>query len=193
MTRALRGVRARQVDIARIIFTDNFMTDDLNSNYVFLTDCNDFSQAQVVKSYLISLGFHPRVRDEQTRTVAPHFENLLGKLRIDIPGYEFLAASAALEKLESSPAPDEQNAGRKDDLQETQALAKKALANAILGCVFIPLLCNFYSIYLALIVLKKERPLSPKSRSRITWSVIFNALAFYIWFLIGPRYFLGSY
>lgn len=157
---------------------------------VFLTVCNDFAQAQVVKSYLVAQGFSPSVRDEQTRTIAPHFGQLLGKLTIEIPEDEFMAASAALERLEEKnrlTLAEEPQANAQ--LEETQGLAQKALLNSILGCSFIPLICTGISVYQGLKVLSMEKPLTKASQKRILWSLLFNTLAFYIWLALGPKYF----
>jgi hypothetical protein len=169
----------------------------MSSGYVFLTDCADFSEAQVVKSYLVSQGFSAKVRDEQMRTVAPHLNHLLGKLIIEVPEYEFLEASLALEKMErpnlSVVQAGDVSPENEDPLLRTQALAKKSLSNAIIGCIFIPVICNFYSYYLAMQVLKYEKPLSKKSRTRLFWAVIFNCIAFYFWLTFGPKFFLRNY
>lgn len=165
------------------------------SAYVFLTECNDFSDAQILKSFLISQGFHPKVRDEQMRTVAPHFQGLLGKLIIEIPESEFLNASLALEELEQGQ-PAKQKIKMADletheaHLTFTQGLAKKALTNSILGCIFVPLLCNLYSLVLAWRVVREEQPLSATSGKRLILSILFNSLGFYIWLTFGFKYFL---
>ncbi|WP_374074401.1 hypothetical protein [Bdellovibrio bacteriovorus] len=156
-----------------------------NSGFVFLMDCADIGEAQVIKSFLESQGFHPRVRDEQTRSVAPHLGNLLGKLTLEIPEHEYMDAS---QTLESRERPRLQVAAETSS-EDTQALAKKALWNAILGCVFIPLICNFYSMVLGYRVLRTEVPLSAKSRNRLLWAIFFNSIAFYIWLTIGPKFF----
>lgn len=162
---------------------------------VFLTECADFGEAQVVKSFLESQGFHPRVRDEQTRTVAPHLQQLLGKLIIEIPEHEFLNASHALESLEKTTplhvvgGDDE---AREALLTYTQSLSKKCLINAVLGCIFIPVLCNLYSMVLGWKVLAQERPLSAISRHRIMLAIVFNTIAFYVWLAFGFKYFLKN-
>ena len=166
------------------------------SSYVFLTQCADFSQAQVVKSFLTSQGFHPKVRDEQMRTVTPHLETLLGKLIIEIPEHEFLAASASLEDLEkqhaqdsTTPAEDAQEVA----LEASQKLAKKCLMSSILGCLFIPVVGNLYSMVLGWRVLKSEFPLSKISRNRLLFAILFNSWGFYIWLVYGFKYFLGRF
>ncbi|KYG61801.1 hypothetical protein AZI85_06150 [Bdellovibrio bacteriovorus] len=159
------------------------------SNFVFLMDCADFSEAQVVKSFLESQGFHPRVRDEQTRSVAPHLGQLLGKLTLEIPEHEYMEASLELERRE----PPRIQIVHENDLETTQAMAKKALWNAILGCIFIPLLCNFYSMVLGYRVLRQEVPLTKTSRNRLLWAIVFNSFAFYVWLTIGPKYFFKNY
>ncbi|MNS90120.1 hypothetical protein D3C72_1241550 [compost metagenome] len=177
------------------------MLISMSSGYVFLTDCSDFSEAQVVRSYLLSLGFSPKVRDEQMRSVAPHLNHLLGKLIIDIPEDEFFDASQALEKMErpnlsavnDSTATNSADEKAEKALTQSQAMAKKALANSILGCIFLPVICNLYSIYLGLKVLKTEKPLSSKSRARIMWSMAFNTIAFYFWLTFGPTFFLRNF
>lgn len=156
---------------------------------VFLTICNDFAQAQVFKSYLVAQGFHPSVRDEQTRTIAPHFGQLLGKLTIEIPEDEFMAASAALEQLEEQNRLTLADEPQTNTNEETQALAKKALLNSILGCSFVPLICTGLSVYQGLQVLSREKPLTKASQKRILWSLLFNTLSFYIWLALGPKYF----
>lgn len=162
---------------------------------MFLTECADFGEAQVVKSFLVSQGFHPKVRDEQMRTVAPHLQNLLGKLVIEIPEVEFMSASEALEGLEKQRLEivrpedhDEQAAA----LAITQGTAKRSLINAVLGCVFIPVLCNLYSMFLTWKVLAEERPLSRISRTRIALATIFNILGFYFWLTFGLKHFLQN-
>ncbi len=158
------------------------------SKKVFLTECSDLSQVQVLKSFLEAQGYHPQVRDEKTRGVAPHLSQLLGKLIIEVPEHEFLGASQLLESIESESAPtirpDESLA-----FTYSQNLAKKAMWNAILGVILIPLLCNFYSMILGYRVLTMEKPLSPVSRNRLLWAILFNTMAFYIWLMIGPKYF----
>lgn len=164
------------------------------SSYVFLTECADFGEAQVLKSFLESQGFHPKVRDEQMRTVAPHLQHLLGKLIIEVPEFEFLSASSALESVEHRlrPVPINENEDRENSILESQRLAKKALTNSILGCLFIPLLLNLYSIVLSWRVLRQERPLTSTSGKRIILAILFNSLAFYIWLTFGFKYFLRS-
>ncbi|MGE5086374.1 MAG: hypothetical protein ACM3MG_08760 [Bacillota bacterium] len=164
------------------------------SSYVFLTQCADFSQAQVVKSFLTSQGFHPKVRDEQMRTVTPHLETLLGKLIVEVPEHEFLAASAALEELEKQHLQVSLSADHDTDdlaLEASQKLAKKCLMSAILGCLFIPVIGNLYSMILGWRVLKSEFPLSKISRTRLLLAILFNSWGFYIWLVFGFKYFLG--
>ena len=170
----------------------------MSNGYVFLTECADFSEAQVVKSYLVAQGFSPQVRDEQMRTVAPHLSNLLGKLTIDIPEYEFLEASQALEKMERNlhvVRDDEEQAEHGEDgvviIHEdttayTQSLSKKALANAIIGCILVPIICNVFSIRLIYRVVTQEKPLSAKSRYNILWALLFNTIGLYFWLTTGP-------
>lgn len=155
-----------------------------HGNYVFLMVCNDFTEARVIKSYLESLGLNPRIKDENTRGIAPHFENLLGKLTVEIPEYQFIEASLALEKKER---PTLKISNDETRLQETQSLAKKCLLNAILGCIFVPVLCNFISMSMGYRVLKAEKPLTPLSRNRLLWAIFFNSIAFYVWLTYGPR------
>lgn len=164
----------------------------MNSN-VFLTECDSFTQAQIVKSFLEAQGFHPKVRDEQMRTIAPHFENLLGKLIIEVPEIEFLAASQALEDFDKVQTanlklvePEEEDSY----LLHTQGLAKKALTNSILGIIFLPMVCNLYSLVLSWRVIRTERPLTPTSGKRLLLAIIFNSLGFYIWLTFGVKYFL---
>ncbi|WP_347357883.1 hypothetical protein [Bdellovibrio sp.] len=154
-------------------------------NYVFLMDCADFSEAQVIRSFLMAQGLHPRVKDEQTRGVAPHFGQLLGKLTLEIPEHEYMEASQLLESREQ---PRIQIVTVQQDV-DTEALAKKALWNAILGCVFVPLLCNFYSMALGYRVLRQERPLGRVSRNRLLLAILFNSIAFYGWLYFGPKLF----
>lgn len=143
-------------------------------------ECADFSEARVAKSFLESQGFHPRVRDEQLRSVAPHLGDALGKLILEIPEHEFLSASQALEKIETpkvvSPIADS---------EETQNLAKKSLWNSILGLIIVPVLCNVYSMVLGWRVLAREMPLSKKSKQRLVLAMFINAAAFYFWLTIG--------
>ncbi|MEK2646189.1 hypothetical protein [Bdellovibrio sp. BCCA] len=153
------------------------------SGYVFLMVCADIGEAQVVKSFLESQGLHPRVRDEQTRSVAPHLGQLLGRLTLEIPEHEFMEASHALESREQ----DRPLKIVEEYDENTQDLAKKALWNAILGCLLIPVICNFYSMSLGYRVLRTEVPLSDKSRKRLMWAVVFNSLAFYFWLTMGPK------
>lgn len=161
--------------------------NDRNTSYVFLLECADFSEARVAKSFLESQGFHPRVRDEQTRSVAPHLGDALGKLIIDIPEHEFLSASQALESIEPESKP-----AVVADSQETQNLAKKCLWNAILGIFIIPVLCNVYSMILGLRVLGREMPLSTQSKRRLFIAMLINAAAFYFWLMFGFKYFFDS-
>lgn len=154
-------------------------------NYVFLMDCAGFSEAQVIRSFLMAQGLHPRVKDEQTRGVAPHFGQLLGKLTLEIPEHEYMEASQLLESREQ---PRIQIVTVQQDV-DTEALAKKALWNAILGCVFVPLLCNFYSMALGYRVLRQERPLGRVSRNRLLLAILFNSIAFYGWLYFGPKLF----
>lgn len=161
--------------------------NDKNKSYVFLLECADFSEARVAKSFLESQGFHPRVRDEQTRSVAPHLGDALGKLVIDIPESEFLSASQALESIE--PQPEREPV--KDSI-ETQDMAKKCLWNAILGLIILPVLCNVYSMILGLRVLGREMPLSAVSKRRLMMAMVINAVAFYFWLIFGFKYILES-
>ncbi|HEX7673041.1 MAG TPA: hypothetical protein VF412_02665 [Bdellovibrio sp.] len=170
------------------------------SSYVFLTECADLGEAQVVKSFLESQGFHPKVRDEQTRSVAPHLQNLLGELIIEVPEFEFMEASQALESLQprlkivrsESETEVEQQEAAEIHLQHTQSLAKKCLTNSILGCVFIPIFCTLYSMVLGWKVLAQERPLSKVSRNRLAMAIVFNTMGLYIWLVFGLRYFLHN-
>lgn len=164
------------------------MKNNSAPGYVFLTECQDIGQAQVVKSYLESLGFHPRVRDEQTRTVAPHLGQFLGRLAMDIPEIEFMAASLALEERENATNLSVVDETEDQSLTYTQSLAKKAMWNAILGCFLVPLICNIYSVLLGFRVLKYEKPLSAVSRKRVLWALAFNSFAFYIWLTIAPQF-----
>ncbi|WP_413557387.1 hypothetical protein [Bdellovibrio sp. HCB209] len=162
------------------------------SSYVFLTEVRDFPEAQVVKSFLVAQGFHPRLRDEQTRAVAPHLEQFLGKLIIDIPQDEFIDASQALEGLEDSNAlksvgEKEIEQAQEDRLKASQDMAKKCLINAVLGCVLIPVVCNLYSMLLGFRVLGLEMPLSRLTRTRLIMAFGFNCLGFYIWLTFGSR------
>lgn len=145
--------------------------------------CSEFSEAQVVKSFLMAQGFHPRVRDEQTRSVAPHFGQLLGKLTLEIPEAEYMAASQALENRE-------QQSVRivTEIVNDTEGLAKKALWNAILGCTLVPVICNLYSMILGYRVLKAEIPLGKVSRKRLLWAIVFNSLSFYGWLVFGAKW-----
>lgn len=155
-----------------------------HSNYVFLMVCNDFTEARVIKSYLESLGLNPRIKDENTRGIAPHFENLLGKLIVEVPEYQFVEASLALEQKER---PALKISNDETQLQRTQSLAKKCLLNAILGCVFIPVICNFISMSMGYRVLRTEKPLSAISRNRLLWAILFNSIAFFVWLTYGPQ------
>ncbi|WP_413574804.1 hypothetical protein ACLVWU_11290 [Bdellovibrio sp. HCB290] len=140
---------------------------------------------------MVAQGFHPRLRDELTRSVAPHLETFLGKLIIEIPEGEFLAASSALEQLEDEQAEknadqDETALLKNQSLLESQEMAKKCLINAVLGCVLIPLICNLYSMLLGFRVLGKEMPLSRLTRTRLIMAFFFNCIGFYIWLTYGP-------
>lgn len=146
-------------------------------------DCADFSEAQVVKSYLNSQGFHPRVRDEQTRGVAPHFGQLLGKLTLEIPENEYIEASLLMEQQEKPRIQIVTESGI-----DTQGLAKKALWNAIIGCTLVPLICNFYSMMLGYRVLRNEVPLSKKSRKYLLLAIVFNSISFFVWLTFGPKF-----
>jgi|GEM_PF-1428338 len=171
----------------------------MSNGYVFLTECADFSEAQVVRSFLIAQGFSPKVRDEQMRTVAPHLSNLLGKLTIDIPEHEFIEASQALEKMErnlhvvrDNEVVEETEDGfviiQEDTTAYTQSLSKKALANAILGCILVPIICSIFSIRLIYRVVTQEKPLTPKSRYNILWALMFNTIGLYFWLTAGPKF-----
>lgn len=63
-----------------------------------LTELNSFAEAQVVRSFLESEGFNPILADEQTRTIAPHLEYFLGRVRIMIPELEYNSAIAKLRE-----------------------------------------------------------------------------------------------
>lgn len=158
------------------------MSEEIHS-FVFLTECADFSEARVVKSFLESQGFHPRVRDEQLRSVAPHLGDALGKLILEVPEHEFLQASQSLENVER---PREVTSLPSSD--PSQDLAKKTLLNAILGVFVVPVLCNVYSMILGFRVLGREMPLSKKSRQRLTLAMVFNAFAFYFWLIYGFKW-----
>lgn len=151
-------------------------------------DCADIGQAQVIRSYLQSFGLHPRVRDENTRGVAPHFGQVLGKLTLEIPEHEYMEASQALENREQE-APliivEEEHS-----LIETQSLAKKCLLNAILGCTVVPVVCNLYSMALGYRVLKHEKPLSKISRRRLNIALVFNCIGFVVWLQYAPKFLL---
>ena len=155
------------------------------SEFVFLADCGDLGEAQVLKSFLEAEGFHPRVRDLHTRTVASHLGTALGKLTLEVPDDEFIAASQTLEKrvvpITEAPPAEESH------LVWTQGLAKKAMWNAVLGMVIIPLLPNFYSMALGYRVLKTEKPISGTSLNRIFWAIVFNSITFVVWFVYLPH------
>lgn len=155
-------------------------------------DCADIGEAQVVKSFLEAQGFHPRVRDEQTRSVAPHFGQLLGKLTLEIPEVEYMEASLAMEKQEPRRVQAVSSVSAVSEIEQTQKMAKLAMWNAILGCLLIPIICNFYSMRLGYRVLKTEVPLSRVSRNRLLWAILFNSIAFYVWLAIGPKFFIGK-
>lgn len=157
----------------------------INSDYVFLMDCADFSEAQVVRSYLLSQGFHPRVRDEQTRSVAPHFGQLLGRLTLEVPEAEFLSASQALEKFEKPPlavAEEEQDAHS----VALRMMGRRAVWNAILGMFILPIACNIYSLYLSFRVFRAEFPIASQNKRYLLWASIFNCLSIYFWLTIAP-------
>lgn len=159
------------------------MTSSSNE-YVFLMHCADFAEAQVIKSFLLSHGLHPRVRDEQTRAVAPHLGEFLGKLTLEIPEHEYMEASFALEKKEKPAL----KVVSTTPLEETQTMAKRSLLNAILGCVLIPLFCNLMSMSMGYRVLKQEVPLSKYSRNKLLLAIVFNSIAFFFWLTIGPKF-----
>jgi hypothetical protein len=160
--------------------------------YVFLTEVSDFTEAQVVKALLEAMYLHPRLRDEQTRAIVPHMSQLLGKLVMEIPEDEFMKASQALEQMQDAHrpvAPVTQQVEAEMQLTFTQELAKKALLTAVIGCIFIPLICNLFSIILSFRVIRLERPLSRVSGKRLMWAIAFNAFGFYIWLTLGTKYF----
>lgn len=139
--------------------------------------CSDFTEAQVIKSFLEAQGFHPRLRDEQTRSVAPHFEQLLGKLTLEIPEVERQEANTLLEAQQQQQLTNSQEA----ETIDIDGLARKALWNAILGCTLVPVLCTLYSVYLILSTLRAQTPLGKPSRTRLLWAVAFNGLAIAAW------------
>lgn len=151
-----------------------------DNKFVFLMDCADINEVQVVKSYLTAMGFHPRIKDEYTRMVAPHYTNLLGNLSIEVPEHEFREASLAIEKKE-----DSQIIVKEVQIEDHSSLAKRSLFLAILGCVLIPIIANIYSMFLGYRVLKRERPLNSKSRNQLFMALIFNSIAFYFWMTVG--------
>jgi hypothetical protein len=159
--------------------------------YVFLTEVSDFAEAQVVKALLESMHLNPRLKDEQMRTIAPHWGQILGKMIMEIPEDEFMKASQALEQMQDTHRPAVEESKKTDEahLTFTQELAKKALLSAILGCVFIPIICNIYSLVLGYKVIRIERPLTKVSGKRLMWALLFNGIGFSIWLTIGPKYF----
>ncbi|MGZ3769652.1 MAG: hypothetical protein ACXVCP_08555 [Bdellovibrio sp.] len=160
------------------------MTEN-KTNYVFFMDCADFAEAQVIRSFLMSEGLHPRVRDEQTRGVAPHFGQLLGKLILEIPEHEYMQASQLLEGRQEATQPEKTEIPVQID---TEALAKKALWSAIIGCILVPIILNFYSMALGYRVLRSEVPLGKVSRTRLLWTIFFNSAAFYFWLTVGINF-----
>lgn len=156
------------------------MSENKN-NYVFLMDCSDLAEIQVVRSYLTAEGFHPRIRDEQTRGVAPHFGHLLGKLVLEIPEPEYIRASLLLKGRQSN-SPETVHPPTQPD---TEALAKKALWNSIIGCVLVPLIFNFYSLIISYRVIRQESPLGNVSRKRLLLALFFNSLSFYFWLTLA--------
>lgn len=154
-----------------------------NANYVFLVDCADINEVQVVKSFLQAQGFNPRVRDEYTRTVAPHYTNLLGRLNIEVPEDEFREASHALEE-------------RNDEMRQTVSTykneinddhshyAQRALLLAILGVILVPVFGGLYSMFMGYKALTKEKPMSSKSRNRLWLAILFNSVGFYVWLVV---------
>lgn len=163
------------------------------AKYVFLTEAADFTEAQVIKSLLEGMYLHPRFHDEQMRTIASHLGGALGALVIEIPEDEFLKASQALEHLqnESRAQREEEEADPSQEqlLVLSQEFAKKSLLSSIIGCIFLPIIGTFYSMALAIRVLRAERPLSSISKRRLMWAVFFNIIGVYIWIAIGPAYF----
>ncbi len=127
------------------------------------------------------------MRDEKTRGVAPHLAQFLGTLTLEIPEHEFVEASLTLERHEHTII---RVVDDRLSLEDTQSLAQKSLWNAIIGCVLVPVICNFYSMVLGYRVLQAEIPLSKVSRKRLILAIVFNSIAFYFWLTIGLKYFL---
>ncbi len=105
-----------------------------DNKFVFLMDCADINEVQVVKSYLTALGFHPRIKDEYTRTVAPHYTNLLGNLSIEVPENEFIQASKIIEELSDTNILRESS--RPPPCALNHFFVEEARLKSHIGCVY---------------------------------------------------------
>lgn len=157
-------------------------------SYVFVHEVRDLTEAKVVISYLNAHGFLARVRDEQTREMAPHLNLLLGRLLIEVPEHQAVDASLALEEmirrreelLAKNPSGEQKE--YEDLLAQSQNTARSSFICAVLGTFLIPILLNFYSLRLGYRVMKTESPVSKKSWRYLLAAGAFNSLSFWFWF-----------
>lgn len=168
--------------------------------YVFISEARSLTEAQVVASYLEAHGFHPQIKDLNTRQLAPHFETFLGKISIEVPEAEAIEASLCIENLERAKSEQKKNYLKDRDpdeeevlLASSQANARRAMLCALFGLIFIPILLNFYSMMLSFRVMRTERPVSSKSWKYLLYGAVFNLIAFGFWFNFGLRWLLNIY
>ena len=157
---------------------------------VFLIQANSFSEAQVIKNLLLSHDLHPFFRDENIRTIAPHYEQLLGKIIIEISEDEFVQASQLIEQMQDQ---DRRNQKINEDVIVDRPIdyAKKSLQMAVIGAIILPILGSFYSTILAFRAFKNVRRLNQQELLHVFASMMINIFSFCFWLLLIHRWLSG--
>lgn len=154
---------------------------------VFLIEAQSFAEAQIIKNILISHHLKPFFRDENTRSIAPHYEHLLGKIIIEVPEDEFIQASKIIEQMQDRNLRNEKTSDNEVDLQ-TNDYAKKSLQMSMIG-LFLPLFGSLYSTILVFRALKHVRVLKKQEFYNVFFSMMINIFAFSFWLILIHRWF----
>lgn len=118
-----------------------------------LVRLNSFSEAQVLRGYLVSCGLNPIFMDESMRTIAPHLELFLGEIRIFIPEVEYdlaiqLLREKRIQSIKSNLIEEDKIDVNFDMGVDPLSALKKLKKLLILSLVILPVLPNLYSLYL---------------------------------------------
>lgn len=153
---------------------------------VFLVEANSFSEAQVIKNLLVSQGLNPLFRDENIRTIAPHYEHLFGKIIIEIPDHEFIEASQMIERMidENRSRSSTENL---DNSSSSINYARKSLNMAVIGVFLLPMLGSFYSTILVFRAFKKSKFLNKQELLQTFAAMMINIFACCFWLIVIVR------